>query len=156
MTHAHAAPRDAALVWSDSLKLGLGAMDDTHEEFVEIVNAMLTCADKDVAHHLGLLAAHAETHFSQELAWMETTCFPAMSCHVQEHDAVMRSVLEVQALLASGAAVDVARRLAAELLRWFPAHADYLDAALAQWVVKRSHGGVPVVLRRKMQFDSLT
>lgn len=143
---------DVTLEWSDKLKLGYAPMDDTHEEFVEIVNVMLTCADADVAHHLAMFASHATTHFSQERMWMRASAFPSMECHVNEHEAVMRSVGEVQALLADGADPGIARRLAAELARWFPAHADYLDAALAQWLVKRSHGGAPVVLRRKMQF----
>lgn len=150
----HTAADDVALAWSDKLRLGFAPMDDTHQEFVEIVNAMLRCSDGEIARHLDLFASHAETHFAQELDWMQASAFPSMDCHVKEHEAVMTSVREVQALLARGEGVDVARRLAAELARWFPAHAAYLDAALAHWVVKRSHGGAPVVLRRNLQFDN--
>ncbi|WER46581.1 hemerythrin domain-containing protein [Cupriavidus sp. WKF15] len=153
MTFAHAKAHEVTLAWNDKLKLGLAAMDDTHEEFVEIVNEMLTCADEDVARCLDLFERHAEAHFLQEEMWMQTSGFPSMDCHVKEHEAVVASVREVQALLRSGGALEVARRLAAELARWFPAHADYLDAALAQWIVKRSHGGPPIVVRRNMQFD---
>ena len=32
---------------------------------------------------------------------------------------------------------------------WFPGHADYMDSALATWLVKKSHDGRPLVLRRK-------
>jgi hemerythrin len=46
--------------------------------------------------------------------------------------------------------VATARRFAEELTRWFPGHADYLDSALAAWMVKRRHGGKPVVLRRQI------
>ena len=47
----------------------------------------------------------------------------------------------------------IGREFAAELANWFPGHADYLDSALAQWMAKRKLGGVPVVLRRNLQFE---
>jgi hemerythrin len=42
------------------------------------------------------------------------------------------------------------RLLAAALADWFPSHADYMDAPLAQWMSKRKLGGVPVVVRRNI------
>lgn len=139
---------ESQLVWSDKFKLGYEPMDETHEEFVEIVNAMLTCADEKLTAQLALFAMHAETHFSQERAWMLATDFPSIDCHVSEHDAVMRSVTEVQDVLANGGSAEVVRRLAEALIDWFPAHADYLDAPLSHWIVKRRLGGVPIVIRR--------
>ena len=34
-----------------------------------------------------------------------------------------------------------------------PGHADYMDSALALWMVKRAHGGAPLVFRRGMSKD---
>ncbi|MBS0552175.1 MAG: hemerythrin, partial [Proteobacteria bacterium] len=45
--------------------------------------------------------------------------------------------------------VEVGRDLARALVDWFPGHADYMDSALANWMVKRAHDGSPLVLRRK-------
>ena len=45
------------------------------------------------------------------------------------------------------------RRLAAALADWFPGHAFHRDSALAHWMVKRSFGGKPVVLRRNLDLD---
>lgn len=134
-------------VWSDALALGYRHMDETHHEFVETVNAMLNASDADFASALDAFAGHAKRHFDEEALWMNTTGFPAGSCHIDEHNAVLHSVEEVQALVAQGD-VEVGRRLAAELQRWFPAHVDHMDSALAQWMVKRSAGGAPVVFRR--------
>jgi hemerythrin len=39
--------------------------------------------------------------------------------------------------------------LAGALEEWFPLHAAYMDSALAKWMVKRSTGRAPVVLRRR-------
>jgi hemerythrin len=133
--------------WTDRYLLGYPPMDATHREFVDIVNAILSAPDAEVGSLLGKFAQHAEKHFGEEREWMATTDFPAMDCHVDEHEAVMASVRQVAEVVAQGDAAE-GRRLATELARWFPGHADYMDAPLAQWMAKRRMGGVPVVIRR--------
>ena len=138
------------LDWEEDFLLGYGPMDDIHREFLELVRAVQVVPDAEVPAMLDRLAVHAEHHFAEEAAWMSTEGYPARDCHVDEHDRVMASVREVQKLVADGD-VAVARRLARALEDWFPGHATYMDSALAQWMVKRSAGGAPVVLRRKKQ-----
>lgn len=135
--------------WSDAYLLGFKPMDDTHQEFVAIVNSMLTADDLALAGIVESFENHAKAHFDQEAKWMAETDFPASQCHLDEHNAVMKSAREVRELVTTGN-VAVARRFAAELKKWFPAHADYLDSALAQWMVKKRHGGVPIVLKRDL------
>lgn len=43
--------------------------------------------------------------------------------------------------------------LAQALADWFPGQADYLDSALAQWMVKKQLGAIPVVVRKNLKFD---
>lgn len=135
--------------WTDAYLLGYPPMDETHQEFVAIVSALLAADDATVAAQLDAFARHAEAHFSQEHEWMESTEFPATQCHVDEHNAVLKSVREVQAVVAAGDAAQ-GRSLAAALADWFPGHADYMDSALAHWMSKKKHGGKPVVLRRNL------
>lgn len=132
--------------WDDRYLLGHPGMDATHEAFVACVDALLTVPDEDLPAALAAFARHAEDHFAAEDAWMAEG-FPARDCHVDEHAKVMASVREVEAELAAGN-VALCRELGQALKDWFPAHADYMDAALAHWLVKRSHGGQPLVLRR--------
>jgi len=133
--------------WHDRYLLGYAEMDETHKEFVELVNALLTVKDEDLAPALSAFSAHAEAHFGQENEWMKKNDFPPRDCHIDEHNKVLASVNEVNALLAQGDTA-IVRELARALVEWFPAHADYLDSALATWLVKRSHAGAPLVLRR--------
>lgn len=133
--------------WTDRYLLGYTAMDDTHREFATLVDALLTAPDAGLAQALDAFAAHAVAHFEQEDGWMRGTDFPAADCHIDEHAKVLASVREVQQELAAGNVV-LARELAQALMDWFPGHADYMDSALAQWMVKRSHGGAPLVFRR--------
>lgn len=128
--------------------LGYGPMDDIHREFIELVQALQVVPDDEVPPVLDRLAAHTEHHFAEEAAWMSTEGYPARDCHVDEHDRVMASMREVQQLVAGGDR-GVARRLARALEDWFPGHATYMDSALAQWMVKRSAGGAPIVFKRK-------
>ena len=133
--------------WTDRYLLGYPPMDDTHREFVEIVGAIIAAPDGEVGPLLGRFAIHAEKHFSEERDWMKSTDFPAADCHIDEHEAVMASVRMVIEVVAKGDTAE-GRRLATELAKWFPGHADYMDASLAQWMAKRRMGGVPVVFRR--------
>lgn len=135
--------------WSDALLLGFAPMDRVHEEFVSIVQAMLSCPDEKLLDHLKAFERHAASHFDQEQAWMSSTDFPARECHEDEHKAVQKSVAEVIPLVASGNLV-AGRRLAQALADWFPGHTDYLDSALAHWMVNRSTGGKPIVIRRHL------
>ena len=139
----------AQFPWSDMYLLGYGPMDDSHREFVDLVDALLTCSDEDFAARLEAFARHAEAHFAEEDEWMKRTDFPPRQCHEDEHAAVLNSVRKVMAVVAQG---DIAegRRLAAALAEWFPGHATHLDSALSHWMSKQSFGGKPVVIRRNV------
>lgn len=138
---------DTELAWTDALLLGHAAMDRTHREFVGLVQALFASRDAGLADALRAFIAHAQAHFGDEDRAMAETGFPAGDCHVDEHAAVLRSAHQVLALVEAGDAA-IGREFAAELARWFPAHVAHLDSALAHWLVKRRHGGAPVVLRR--------
>lgn len=146
---------EPTFAWSDTYLLGYGPMDDTHREFVDTVQAMLVASDADFAACLAAFSAHAGEHFESENKWMRETDFPARQCHIDEHDAVLRSVAEVQTVVAQGR-VDVGRRLVQELVRWFPAHATHLDSALSHWMSARHFGGKPVVIRRGVTAPAAT
>lgn len=141
--------------WHDGLALGYFEMDETHHEFVLRVNALLVAPDEELGAVLQDLKTHLNAHFQQEDGWMIKSDFPAKECHINEHKAVLETVAKIEVLLEQGD-VAVCRKLADELMDWFPGHANYLDSALAHWLCKRMHGGAPLVLRRNMTFaDSL-
>ncbi|HEY8856980.1 MAG TPA: hemerythrin domain-containing protein [Rugosibacter sp.] len=136
--------------WSDSYLLGYIPMDETHKEFVALVNAMKHASDEEFSAALEAFEKHAVRHFNEENEWMKATDFPSMDCHIDEHAAVLASVQGVQAMEIEKK-LSVGRGLVTALEEWFPGHADYLDSALAKWMVKQSFGGAkvaPVVLRR--------
>jgi len=144
-----------ASTWSDEFLLGFALMDEVHEEFVQLASQMLTAPQAELSLALHAMAVHLERHFGLEDKWMRETVFPPRDCHIDEHAAVMKSVRDVQALLASAddncreQAHLTARALALALQDWFPGHATHLDSALSHWMCMQRHGGKPVVLRRR-------
>lgn len=122
-----------------------------------MIAALETAASAGIGLELALdaLAAHARDHFDTENTWMRESDFPARECHVGEHDAVLRSIEGVQRRVAQGEHA-TARALASELAAWFPAHCDYLDAALAHWMCKSRFGGAPIVVRRHLDSSRLS
>ena len=141
-----------SLNWSDEWLLGYTPMDQEHEEFVKQIARMQEANETEL---LGLLDSFyllAKQHFKTENNWMTQTQFPPRDCHIDEHNAVLRSIEEVRQLLSVGR-VDVARSLVAELVNWFPGHATHLDSALAHWMFKQKNDGKPVVIRRGLNFE---
>lgn len=136
-----------AMEWADSYELGYGPIDETHREFVECVGALQRCDDTAVPQALDRLMEHLRSHFEEEDALMRETAFPPRDCHIDEHASVLRSADEIEKLVADGDRLQV-RRFAQALADWFPGHAQHLDSALAHWMVKRQHGGKPLVFRR--------
>ena len=134
----------------ETTSLGFSAMDATHREFVEHVEALMRADDAGVPRALGALAEHLRAHFDEEREWMKTSDFPSAACHLDEHDAVLRSVDEVQSLVAAGEP-RMARALAFELTRWFPEHTDAMDRGLAKWLVKARLGGYPIAFHYGMK-----
>ena len=126
--------------------LGYAPMDETHDEFVELIVRLQQASDEQLPGLLKAMEAHLQTHFEQENTWMRQTAFPPRDCHIDEHDAVLKSVQEVRQLLGAGN-VQVCRALVRALADWFPGHITHLDSALSHWMCQRRLGGKPVVFR---------
>jgi hemerythrin len=141
------APVATAATLHDDLRLGWNPMDAVHDEFVELVDALLAAPDATLAAALAAVHRHSREHFASEERWMQETDFPARGCHADEHAAVLGSVAGVERKVADGD-FEAGRRLARALADWFPGHVDYLDSALAHWMCHKRLGGQPVVLRR--------
>lgn len=141
-SHAEAEPAGPVV-------LGYAPMDAVHAEFDTVVDRATYCSDADFPGRLEAVVEHLRAHFAEEDRWMRETAFPPGDCHQGEHAAVLKSADEVLALGDMSQRIAVGRAFVRELAAWFPAHADYLDSALAAWMCKHALGGKPVVLRKR-------
>lgn len=118
------------LPWSAELALGNGVMDDTHREFVELLNRVGAAPEQELLARLDEFIAHTEAHFGQEEAWMEAMQFPPLACHRTEHEGVLEVMREVRKRVAAGES-RYGPVLAKAIAEWFPLHAQSMDAVLA-------------------------
>jgi hemerythrin len=114
----------------DFFEVGFEPMDELHRQFGDLV---VQLADPDGADYGALLLAlheHLLRHCALEERWMAQSDFPSCACHRQEHELLLEVVAETRRQVDAGD-LEVARRLAQELPRWFEMHANTMDAALA-------------------------
>lgn len=125
----------STLAWTDSLALNQPRMDTTHREFVELLAAVEHALDDDpdaLAGHYQALLDHTVDHFEQEERWMTSIGFAPENCHATQHQHVLDVLREVKGVIGSTGDAQILRRLVSELANWFPAHAQMMDAALAE------------------------
>ncbi len=121
-------PAVPGLKWTEALENGLGPMDATHREFVDLFNAVANAPTEGFLDALDAFVAHTEAHFAQENRWMEAVDFPA--CHRAEHERVLVVLHDIRKRVAKGD-MFLGRRLMEELPAWFDNHTNGMDAALA-------------------------
>jgi hemerythrin-like metal-binding protein len=115
------------LQWSDTLSLDLPAMDDTHREFVELLNQVVNAPDDGLLSAWSVLVTHTDAHFAREDQWMKATGFSSNNCHSTQHQVVLQVMREGE----RRADMAMVRQMADELGLWFLQHAQAMDAALA-------------------------
>ncbi len=119
------------LDWTPELFLGDARMDDTHEEFVTLLNQLLaTPPDQQLPLYRAFID-HTVEHFAQEERWMLATGFTADNCHAEEHATILETMQAVVPRSEQGDA-ELITRMAEALAEWFPLHATSKDAGLAQ------------------------
>jgi len=128
--------------WNEALVLDGGVIDDTHKEFVGLLNRMYEASGDELLDILDQFISHTEAHFGQEQRWMEELEFPPLSCHVSEHEGVLEIAREVRRRAAAGD-VSYGKILAQGVAEWFATHATSMDLVLAQFIKER--GYVPTV-----------
>ncbi len=120
----------ALLEWSDALALDMPVMDETHQEFVELLAAVEAAPDGGLMSAWDVLIAHTDEHFGREDEWMRGAGFAEKNCHSTQHRVVLETMREGARLAAEGR-LYIVREMARQLAPWFVNHAQSMDAGLA-------------------------
>lgn len=116
--------------WTVSLHTGDARMDETHQEFVDMINQILaTPQDQQLPVYKAFLS-HTAEHFAQEERWMLATGFSADNCHAEHHVTILETMRVVEAHYLDNDPT-IITRMAEALAEWFPGHAYSMDAGLA-------------------------
>jgi len=119
--------------WNEALVLDKGLMDDTHREFIELLNRLADAPEADMLAVLDEFIAHTQEHFAQERHWMEQMTFPPLTCHAREHEGVLETAHEVRRRVAAGE-TRFGPVLARAVAEWFSNHAASMDNVLALYM----------------------
>ena len=122
--------------WNESLVLDSGVMDETHREFIELLNQLADAPDEKMLAVLDEFIVHTEEHFAQEQRWMEQMTYPPLTCHVREHDGVLETAHEVRRRVAAGE-TRFGQVLARAVAEWFCNHAVSMDNVLALYMKEK-------------------
>jgi hemerythrin-like metal-binding protein len=124
--------------WSDALVIDKGIMDETHREFIELLNRLAEAPDEKMLAALDEFISHTEEHFAQEQRWMEQMTYPPLTCHVREHDGVLETAHEVRRRVAAGE-TRFGPVLAKAVAEWFANHAGSMDHVLALYMKEKGY-----------------
>jgi hemerythrin len=119
--------------WNEALVLDQGLMDETHREFISLLNRLAEAPESEMLAVLDEFIAHTQAHFSQEQRWMEQMAFTATECHVNDHQGVLQVALEVRKRAAAGE-TRFGPVLARAVAEWFATHATSMDHVLALYM----------------------
>lgn len=132
----------SAITWSEALALQQPRMDQTHREFVELLQGLeraIGSPTSELVDQLGAMLGHTEAHFAQEERWMLDIGFAKENCHFFQHQQVLQVLREVLEMVRDKGEAKLLPVLVDELGRWFVGHAQMMDGALAQTMVERGY-----------------
>lgn len=119
------------LEWSDNYKVGIQEVDEQHMELVAMLNALHQAI---VEHHakeasrkiLDQLADYTRTHFLLEESLMRVTHYPGFAAHKQQHEELIKQVVDLQHKLDTGGAT-ITFELLHFLKAWLAHHINETD-----------------------------
>ena len=118
------------LQWSGDLVTGDARMDETHAEFVDMLNAIKALPQDQQLEPYRAFYQHTVEHFAQEERWMLATGFTADNCHASHHETILETMRAVDEHYVKGDTEIISRMMDA-MAEWFPGHANSMDRGLA-------------------------
>ncbi|WP_234422196.1 bacteriohemerythrin [Sedimenticola thiotaurini] len=112
-------------------RLGVKIMDQTHNEFISLVNQLAESERDNFIRLFEQLVRHTHAHFESEGQLMELYRFPAIREHMDEHQRVLGELDRFAEKVARGSLAMGRDYVTNHLPGWFDLHARTMDSALA-------------------------
>ncbi|HEY0845868.1 MAG TPA: bacteriohemerythrin [Noviherbaspirillum sp.] len=121
--------------WTDDLRVGNSFIDSDHQKLIHLVNqlhdAMAQGHGKDVLGRiLGELIRYTQEHFKREEDHMQRINYASYAAHKQEHDKLIREVVDLQNKFNAGNAM-LSVQVSGFLRNWLVNHIMKVDKELA-------------------------
>ena len=130
--------------WNDRLfLLGIPDMDNTHKEFVELLNQLWDAADTEFGKLFDEFIHHTTVHFQNEEELMLACRFPAIAEHKDEHLRILGELNQFKRSVDKGLIALGRNYIRERMPEWFRLHAATMDSALAMQL-KKTVANLPV------------
>ncbi|MES9875360.1 MAG: hemerythrin domain-containing protein [Candidatus Sedimenticola sp. 6PFRAG7] len=125
--------------FEEQYRLGIDEMDDTHREFVDLVNRQEKADKAEFIRLFEELVVHTRHHFEAENSRMKESGFPAINEHMGEHQRVLGEMHRFSVRVEQGNILLARAYVIEQLPAWFSLHAQTMDSALAAHIKARQH-----------------
>jgi hemerythrin len=127
--------------WNDKLSVGIEEIDDQHKALVELLNQLHTAIHEKhgtaaCMEILDKLVEYTRVHFTVEESLMRILSYPEYEDHHEEHDKLIRQVVELQQKLKSGKA-NISFELLHFLRGWLSHHILETDKAYVPYFLSK-------------------
>lgn len=121
--------------WDDArFLLRVSEMDETHREFVALVNQLDAASDRDFPALFHAFIEHCQQHFEQEEQLMRETGFSAYAEHRDDHQRILGELAQFRKRVDRGIIAFGRNYIRERMPTWFPIHAATMDSALAMHI----------------------
>lgn len=124
--------------FEERYRLGVDEMDETHREFVALINRLDTADKASFIEQFPLLTEHTQMHFDNENRLMRNTGFPAIDEHTDEHQRILGELRRLGDRVEDGSITMARAYVREQLPQWFNLHAVTMDSALAAHLTCRA------------------
>ncbi len=117
--------------WQQKYLMNNESMDQTHKEFIELVEQLNSAKGEAFIALFHSLKAHTKAHFDMEQQWMEGSKFTSIAEHKDDHQRILGELNQMEKRLRP-ATLPLVKAWASERLpQWFDLHVATMDSALA-------------------------
>jgi len=133
------ADNQEVLIWSDTLRIGIDAIDQDHRHLLELVNspALQTGSTHEVTAVLNELTYYVQNHFRREEAVMRACEYPAIKKHIKGHNNLTDKVQQLSQEWSNAPTDQTLSQLRIFLSQWLFNHIIRHDKELAHFVAGR-------------------
>lgn len=130
--------------WSDSLSIGIEAIDEQHKSLIQRLNHVSAAlranqGEKEVASTLDFLIKYTDYHFRKEEEYMEKYNYPGLAEQQETHEALKVILSEMEEeFIEDGATKTLAASIDTFLVNWLTKHIEGLDVKFGKFLKKNN------------------
>ncbi|MDD5051481.1 MAG: hemerythrin family protein [Sulfuricurvum sp.] len=119
----------------DALKVGVDSIDQRHEEFWGLFEALKNASDSDFSAAFDAVILHTQRHFAEEEADMEHLVYANKAEHKQEHQKALDEMNYFREKVSSKKLIFAKAYVKDRLGDWFRTHLLNMDSDLARMII---------------------